>query len=68
MKKIILITFCIALFGCNQSQNVIFAKKWVQAFETSNVELWKEVVSEDLMDVSPMYGMGHSVLHRCKVQ
>lgn len=64
MKKTILITFCIALFGCNQSQNADYsanlelAKKWVQAFETSNVELWKEVVSEDLMDVSPMYGMG----------
>ena len=38
--------------------NLKLAKKWVQAFETSNVELWKEVVSEELVDVAPMYGMG----------
>ena len=29
--------------------NLMLAKKWVQAFETSNVELWKEVVSEELL-------------------
>ena len=38
--------------------NLRLAKKWVQAFETSNVELWKEVVSEELIDVAPIYGMG----------
>ena len=36
----------------------MLAKKWVQAFETSNLDLWKEVVSQELVDVAPMYGMG----------
>ena len=42
----------------NYQNNLKLAKKWVQAFETSNVELWKEVVSEELIDIAPMYGMG----------
>ena len=29
------------------------AKKWVQAFETSNLE-WKEVVSQELVDAAPI--------------
>lgn len=38
--------------------NKAIAQKWVKAFETSNLDLWKEVVSEDIIDQSPMYGMG----------
>ena len=38
--------------------NLAVAKKWVQAFEDGNVDLWKRAVSEDLQDVAPMYGMG----------
>ena len=38
--------------------NLKLAKKWVQAFETSNLDLWKEVVSQELVDAAPMYGMG----------
>ena len=50
------------VFSCtstpNYETNLTIAKKWVEAFETSNIDLWKEVVSEDLVDVAPMYGMG----------
>ncbi|MGB2086584.1 MAG: antibiotic biosynthesis monooxygenase [Flavobacteriaceae bacterium] len=61
------ILFCLSLFllvGCNSvtnkdyEANLVLAKKWVSSFETNNVELWKEVVSEDLVDVAPLYGMG----------
>lgn len=64
MKKLLLVAFSFALFGCTSGThkdyeaNLALAKKWVQAFETSNIDLWKEVVSEDIVDVAPMYGMG----------
>jgi len=62
MKKILLISLGLLVFSCtsnpNYETNLTIAKKWVEAFETSNIDLWKEVMSEDLVDVAPMYGMG----------
>tara|TARA_A100001011_G_scaffold64900_2_gene65663 strand:- start:302 stop:1090 length:789 start_codon:yes stop_codon:yes gene_type:complete len=62
MKKYILIILGLLVFSCtsnpNYESNLALAKKWVEAFETSNIDLWKEVVSEDLVDIAPMYGMG----------
>jgi len=62
MKKIILLFIGILFVGCDSNpkyeSNLAVAKKWVQAFEDQNIELWKEAVSEDLQDIAPMYGMG----------
>ncbi len=63
MKKLLIIVCAIVLYGCDTSHkdyeaNKKIAQKWVQAFETSNIDLWKEVVSKDLLDQAPMYGMG----------
>ena len=62
MKKIILLLVGILFVGCDSNpkyeSNLAVAKKWVQAFEDQNIELWKEAVSEDLQDIAPMYGMG----------
>ena len=62
MKKLLLISLGLLVLSCtsnpNYETNLTIAKKWVEAFETSNIDLWKEVVSEDLVDVAPMYGMG----------
>lgn len=62
MKKIILLLAAILFVGCDSNpkyeSNLAVAKKWVQAFEDQNIELWKEAVSEDLQDIAPMYGMG----------
>ena len=62
MKKIILLLAGILFVGCDSNpkyeSNLAVAKKWVQAFEDQNIELWKEAVSEDLQDIAPMYGMG----------
>ena len=62
MKKIILLLVGILFIGCDSNpkyeSNLAVAKKWVQAFEDQNIELWKEAVSEDLQDIAPMYGMG----------
>ena len=33
--------------------NKKLAEKWVETFETQNMELWEEVVSEDVVDVAP---------------
>jgi hypothetical protein len=61
MKKIIII-LAVLVASCSTNpdyqNNLKLAKKWVQAFESSNLELWKEVVSQELVDVAPMYGMG----------
>ncbi|MDG1966646.1 MAG: hypothetical protein P8I41_00650, partial [Flavobacteriaceae bacterium] len=61
MKKILLLISLITV-SCSSNpdydSNLDLAKKWVQAFETGDIELWKEVVSEDIQDVAPMYGMG----------
>ena len=61
MKKMILIIGLLVM-SCSTnpdySNNLKLAKKWVQAFETSNLDLWKEVVSQELVDAAPMYGMG----------
>jgi quinol monooxygenase YgiN len=62
MKKIILLLVGILFVACNSNpeyeSNLAVAKKWVQAFEDQNIDLWKEAVSEDLQDIAPMYGMG----------
>ncbi len=62
MKKLILLFVGILFVSCNSNpdyeKNLATAKKWVQAFEDGNIDLWKEVVSEDVQDVAPMYGMG----------
>jgi ketosteroid isomerase-like protein/quinol monooxygenase YgiN len=61
MKKLLLLISLIAV-SCSSNpesdSNLELAQKWVQAFETGDIELWKEVVSKDVQDVSPMYGMG----------
>jgi len=63
MKKILIIILAIVMYGCDTSHkdyeaNKKIAQQWVKAFETSNIDLWKEVVSKDLLDQAPMYGMG----------
>tara|TARA_B100001063_G_C16690480_1_gene516779 strand:- start:104 stop:892 length:789 start_codon:yes stop_codon:yes gene_type:complete len=62
MKKIILLFTILLFIACDSNpkyeSNLAVAKKWVQAFEDANIDLWKEAVSEDLQDVAPMYGMG----------
>ena len=62
--KQILILITVLIVGCNTvsnndyEANKMLAEKWVKAFETNNLNLWKEVVSEDLTDIAPLYGMG----------
>ena len=62
MKNYILLFSTLLFIACDTNpkyeSNLATAKKWVQAFEDGNVDLWKEVVSDDLQDVAPMYGMG----------
>ena len=62
MKKPLLLLLGLLVVSCSTNpdyeNNLKLAKKWVKAFETSDLDLWKEVVSEDLVDVAPMYGMG----------
>ncbi len=63
MKPFFLAVAAILLVSCTPSNpkfetNKAIAQKWIQAFETSNLDLWKEVVSEDIIDQSPLYGMG----------
>jgi ketosteroid isomerase-like protein/heme-degrading monooxygenase HmoA len=62
MKKLILLFVGILFVSCNSNpdyeKNLATAKKWVQAFEDGNIDLWREVVSEDVQDIAPMYGMG----------
>ena len=62
MKKFKLLLIGILFVSCDSNpdyqSNLAVAKKWVQAFEDGNIDLWKEVVSEDVQDVAPMYGMG----------
>ena len=63
MKKILLLLSLFIITSCSNehpdyASNKKLAEKWVETFETQNMELWEEVVSEDVVDVSPMYGMG----------
>jgi len=62
MKKFKLLLIGILFVSCDSNpdyqSNLAVAKKWVQAFEDGNIDLWKEVVSEDVQDIAPMYGMG----------
>ena len=63
MKKTLLLFFLFILGSCSYEHpeyeaNKKLAEKWVETFETQNMELWEEVVSEDVVDVAPMYGMG----------
>ena len=63
MKQILML-ITVLIVGCNTvsnndyEANKMLAEKWVKAFETNNLNLWKEVVSEDLTDIAPLYGMG----------
>ena len=63
MKKILLLLSLFIITSCSNehpdyASNKKLAEKWVETFETQNMGLWEEVVSEDVVDVSPMYGMG----------
>ena len=64
MKKLIFVISVLFIYGCNNVSNPQYeankalAEKWVKTFEDGNIDLWKEVVSEDLLDVAPLYGMG----------
>lgn len=64
MKKLIFVISVLFIYGCNTMTNPQYesnkslAEKWVRTFEEGNINLWKEVVSEDLIDMAPMYGMG----------
>ena len=63
MKKLLLLLLIVSFTACNTGHpdyeaNKKLAQKWVETFETQNMDLWEEVVSEDVIDVSPMYGMG----------
>ena len=63
MKNTLLLFFLFILGSCSYEHpdyeaNKKLAEKWVETFETQNMELWEEVVSEDVVDVAPMYGMG----------
>ena len=65
MKQVLLL-ITILIVGCNTvsnnnknyETNKALAEKWIQTFETGNLDLWKDVVSKDLLDVAPLYGMG----------
>ena len=63
MKKILYTTLLFIVASCSTTHpdyeaNKKLAQKWVETFETGNIELWEEVVSKDVVDISPMYGMG----------
>jgi len=62
MKKLLIIISVMFFYGCNTNPdyqaNLELAKKWVQVFENGDIELWKEIMSEDLRDQAPLYGMG----------
>ena len=62
MKKLLFIISVMFFYGCNTNPdyqaNLELAKKWVQVFENGDIELWKEIMSEDLRDQAPLYGMG----------
>ena len=62
MKKLLFIISVLFFYGCNTNPdykaNLELAKKWVQVFENGDIELWKEIMSEDLRDQAPLYGMG----------
>ena len=63
MKKISLLLSLLVFVSCSTSHkdyesNKELAQKWVETFESGNMDLWNEVVSEDVLDISPMYGMG----------
>ena len=62
MRKLLIIASIFLFYGCNTNPdykaNLELAKKWVQVFENQDIELWKEIMSEDLLDQAPLYGMG----------
>ena len=63
MKNFLILALALLVLSCSTNnptyeENLTLAKKWIEAFETGNIDLWKEVVSENLVDVAPMYGMG----------
>ena len=62
MRKLLIIASIFLFYGCNTNPdykaNLELAKKWVQVFENQDIELWKEIMSKDLLDQAPLYGMG----------
>lgn len=63
MKNLYLLFISLILFSCSQQNpefesNKALAQKWIQSFENNDLDLWKEVVSEDVTDQSPVYGAG----------
>ena len=62
MRKLLIVASIFLFYGCNTNPdykaNLELAKKWVQVFENGDIELWEEIMSEDLLDQAPLYGMG----------
>ena len=62
MRKLLIIASVFLFYGCNTNPayqaNLELAKKWVQVFENEDIELWEEIMSDDLLDQAPLYGMG----------
>ena len=62
MRKLLIVASIFLFYGCNTNpdyrSNLELAKKWVQVFENGDIELWEEIMSEDLLDQAPLYGMG----------
>ena len=62
MRKLLIIASVFLFYGCNTNPdykaNLELAKKWVQVFENEDIALWEEIMSEDLLDQAPLYGMG----------
>lgn len=63
MKNFFYVCVVLVLASCspqnhNYEANKAIAQQWVRAFETSNIDLWTEVMSEDVVDQSPLYGVG----------
>ena len=60
MKKYILIFVTLFMISCDSdngyADNVKAVKKLVSAFEKADVQIWKDVVSEDLVHTPPVYG------------
>ena len=51
------------IYGCNSHHpdyeaNKALAQKWVKVFEDRDIDLYKEIMSKDLRDQAPLYGMG----------
>ena len=60
MKKFILFFVALFMISCNNdngyADNVKAVKKLVSAFEKADIQIWKDVISEDLVHSPPVYG------------